>query len=314
MPKRFDTVVVGSCVMDLLCGPVLLDAPIGAGTLHNIQPPRALPGGITSNAGIAMRRLGLRVAVASYVGDDAWGTLLRDTLVREGVETQHLAIHPDAPTSTTVVLVDEHAERSFLHAQGAPKRIDAAFFRERMDLWRNTGWMLLGYYPLLPNLIDDLPDVMRELRAAGCKTALDSAGGKTRGGSLEALAPVLPYMDLYIPSLGEAQTQTGEDDPKRMVTRYRKAGAAGIVGVKLGGADGVLLSQSPGNFHHQPSAKPPGPVIDTTGAGDCFLAGLIAGLSQSRSIKDAAALGCKAAAQSVTQWGGWAGVQRVTPA
>ena len=36
MPKRFDAIAVGSCVMDLLCGPVTLDAPIGPGTLHNI--------------------------------------------------------------------------------------------------------------------------------------------------------------------------------------------------------------------------------------------------------------------------------------
>lgn len=311
MPHRFDTAVVGSCVMDLLCGPVALDTPVGKGILHTIDPPRALPGGITSNAGIAMARLGLRVGVASYVGLDAWGTLLRETLEREGVDTQHLATHPDAPTSTTVVLVDRDAERSFLHAQGAPKRIDAAFFRERMDLWRDTGWVLLGYYPLLPNLIDDLPGVLRDLREAGCRTALDSAGGATRGGSLDALAPVLPHLDLYIPSLGESQAQTEEQDPQRMIARYREAGAAGIVGVKLGGADGVLVSDAPGSFHHQPSAQPPGPVVDTTGAGDCFLAGMIAGLSRGGSVDDAAALGCQVAAQSVTGWGGWSGVERI---
>jgi len=310
MPHRFDTAVVGSCVMDLLCGPVALDTPVGRGILHTIDPPRAVPGGITGNAGIAMSRLGLRVAVASYVGDDAWGTLLRQTLQREGVDTQHLATHPDAPTSTTVVLVDQDAERSFLHAQGAPKRIDAAFFRDRMELWAETPWMLLAYYPLLPNLIDDLPGVMRDLRAAGCKIALDSAGGQTGGGTLDALAPVLPHLDLYIPSLGEAQAQTGEQDPQRMIARYREAGAAGIVGVKLGGADGVLLSKVPGELHHEPSATPSGPVVDTTGAGDCFLAGMIAGLSRGGSVENAAALGCKVAAQSVTGWGGWSGVER----
>mgnify|MGYP001953214975 CR=1 FL=1 len=47
MPQRFDAIAVGSCVMDLLCGPVTLDAPIGPGTLHNIDPPRAIPGGIS---------------------------------------------------------------------------------------------------------------------------------------------------------------------------------------------------------------------------------------------------------------------------
>ncbi len=295
--------------MDLLCTPVALNTPIGAGALHAVRPPLAVPGGITSNAGIAMRRLGLRVGVASYVGDDPWGRLLRETLQREGVDTARLVTHPDAPTSTTIVLIDDAGERSFLHAQGAPKAIDAGFFLDDPGRWRGAGWVLLGYYPLLPNLIDDLPEAMRGLQALGCKTALDSAGGGTRGGTLAGLAPTLPYLDLYIPSRDEAHTQTGEDDPERMLRRYREAGAAGLLGIKLGGADGVLLSPASDQFHHAPSDTPPGPVVDTTGAGDCFLAGLIAGLSQGMLLPNAAALGCTTAAQSVTAMGGWAGVE-----
>lgn len=308
MAQPIDVIVAGSCVMDLLCRPVALDKPIGGGALHAVEPPLAVPGGITSNAGIAMRRLGLRVGVASYVGDDAWGTLLSETLGHEGVETAHLRTHPDAPTSTTIVLVDDTGERSFLHAQGAPKRIDAGFFLDDPDRWRGVGWVLLGYYPLLPNLIDDLPAVMRSLQALGCKTALDSAGGLERGGTLDLLAPVLPHLDLYVPSLGEAQAQTGEQDPERMIACYRQAGARGVLGVKLGGADGVLLSPAADTCLHATSAQPPGPVIDTTGAGDCFLAGLIAGVVRGAPLEAAARLGCAAAAESVTAPGGWAGV------
>ena len=303
-----DAIVCGSCVMDLLCAPVALDTAIGKGALQAIQPPAAVPGGITSNAGIAMRRLGITVGVASFVGDDPWGQLLRETLHREGVDTTHIVTHPEAPTSTTIVLVDDAGERSFLHAQGAPKQIDADFFLGHPDKWRGVGWVLLGYYPLLPNLIDDLPGVMRTLQSLGCKTALDSAGGFTRGGTLAGLAPTLPHLDLYIPSLDEARAQTGEDDPQQMIHRYREHGMTSLLGIKLGGADGVLLSPSPGVFHHEPSAAPPGPIVDTTGAGDCFLAGLIAGLTRGLPIEDAAALGCTTAAQSVTAMGGWAGV------
>ena len=102
--------------------------------------------------------------------------------------------------------------------------------------------MLLGYYPLLPNLIDDLPDVLAEIRKAGCLTALDAAGD---GGELGPLAPVLPHLDLYVPSFAEARHQTGEEDPRRIIAAYRDAGAAGLVGVKLG-SRGVLLSPDAG--------------------------------------------------------------------
>ncbi|MFI4859905.1 MAG: carbohydrate kinase family protein [Phycisphaerales bacterium JB063] len=309
MAEGLDVVVAGSCVMDLICRPVVLDRPIGGGALHAIEPPLAVPGGITSNAGIAMSRLGLSVGVASYVGDDAWGKLLRNTLRDEAVDTAQLRTHPEAPTSTTVVLVDPVGERSFLHAQGAPKQIDASFFLADPDAWRGVGWLLMGYFPLMPRLLDDLPGVMRTLKQLGCKTALDSAGGREHGGSLDALAPVLPHLDLYIPSLGEAQSQTGQAEPGRMIERYRAAGGAGILGIKLG-AEGVLLSPRPGALVHSPSTGPPGAVVDTTGAGDCFLAGMIAGLSQGLDARAAGELGCVVAAQSVTALGGWSGVKR----
>lgn len=306
MPE-YDAVVCGSCVLDILCRPVTLDRAIGEGQLIRTQPPVALPGGITANAGIAMRRLGLDVAIASRVGEDAWGVQWRQTLETEGVDTAPMEVADDAPTSTTVVLIDDAGQRSFLHAQGAPKRINAGFFEAREALWGSATWMLLGYYPLLPDLIDDLPLVLAQLRGVGCKTAMDSAGD---GGAIEPLIPVLPHLDLYVPSLAEAERQTGLRDPERMIETYRRYGAPGVLGIKLGGADGVLLSEEAGVYLHIPSDTPPGPVVDTTGAGDCFLAGLIAGLVRGLSLEGAGRLGCATAAQSVIAMGGWPGVKR----
>ena len=173
-----DAVVCGSCVLDILCRPVALDQPIGQGQLMRTEPPASVPGGITANAGIAMRRLGLSVAVASRVGDDAWGRQLRETLEAEGIDTRHLEVADDAPTSTTVALIDSRGERSFLHAQGAPKQITADFFDRRSSLWRAAGWMLLGYYPLLPLLLDDLPGGGSACPCFGLQDRAGCGGGR----------------------------------------------------------------------------------------------------------------------------------------
>ena len=134
--------------------------------------------------------------------------------------------------------------------------------------------MLLGYYPLMTRLQRDLPEVFAAIRAAGCLTALDAAGD---GGTMDPLARILPHLDFYVPNETEAAHQTGRDEPRAMIQAYRDAGARGWLGIKLG-ERGALLSPQPGEFIDVAVVKPPGPVVDTTGAGDCFYGALLAGV------------------------------------
>ncbi len=299
MTKDLDCIVCGSCVVDVLVRPVDLETPIGGGRLVQSEPLVLTTGGIVSNAGITMARLGMRVGAFSYVGDDPWAEVIRRRYALEGLDVAGLATHPTDATSTTAVLIDPSGERSFMHCVGAPRLLDRAAFLDQLDLFRRSRAVLLGYYPLLPNLINDLPEVFAALQKAGCLTALDAAAD---GGTLAPLAPVLPHLDLYVPSFAEARHQTGEDDPRRIIATYRDAGAAALVGVKLG-SRGVLLSPTPGEFIEIAVTKPPGAVVDTTGAGDCFLGGLLTGLLRGRSPADAGRLGSAAGACCVTGLG-----------
>jgi sugar/nucleoside kinase (ribokinase family) len=303
--KYIDCVVCGSCVVDVLVRPVHLDKPIGGGLLVETDPLVLTTGGIVSNSGIAMARFGMRVAAFTYVGDDAWADVIRSRYAAEGIDAAGIMTHPTGATSTTAVLIDPSGERSFMHCVGAPKLLDRAAFLGQMDLFRRSRAMLLGYYPLLPNLINDLPEVLAEIRSAGCLTALDAAGD---GGDLDPLVPVLPHLDVYVPSLAEAHHQTGEEDPRKIIAAYREAGAAGLVGVKIG-SRGVLLSPKAGEFVDAPPVQPPGPVVDTTGAGDSFFAGLLTGLLRGLPPAEAGRFGCAAGACCVTALGGATGIR-----
>ncbi len=285
--------------MDVLVRPVELDAPIGAGRLVRTEPLVLTTGGIVSNAGITMARLGMTVGVMTYVGNDPWAEIIRDRYQAEGIDTTELVTHAAAPTSTTAVLIDQGGERSFLHAVGAPKQLDKRAFLDRLDLFASSRVMLLGYYPLLPNLLDDLPEVLRAIQRAGCLTALDAAGD---GGTLSPLERCLPYLDIYVPSLAEASNQTGESDPLRIIAAYRDAGAKGLVGVKLGEA-GALLSPQPNELVEVSAIPAPGDVVDTTGAGDCFFGGLLTGLVRELPLADAGRLASAAGACCVTGLG-----------
>jgi sugar/nucleoside kinase (ribokinase family) len=299
MPDKFDVIVCGSCVVDVLVRPVELDSPIGGGRLVRTEPLLITTGGIVSNAGTTLARLGMRTGVFTYLGNDEWANLIRSRYLAEGIDTSLLMTHYSAPTSTTAVLIDPSGERSFLHAVGAPKMLNKDVFLSNLDFFARSRVMLLGYYPLLPNLEADLPEVLAAIQKAGCQTALDAAGD---GGTLDPLAGCLPYLDYYVPSLKEASHQTGEDDPRKIIGVFRHEGAKGLLGVKLG-TQGALLSSRPDEFLEIPAIAPPGEVIDTTGAGDCFFGGLLAGLLRGLDIADAGKLAAACGAYCVTGLG-----------
>ncbi len=166
--------------------------------------------------------------------------------------------------------------------------------------------MLLGYYSLLPNLESDLPEVFAAIRSVGCLTALDSAGS---GGFLQPLDRILPHLDVYVPSRAEAAAQTNETDPRKILEVFRDCGAPGLLGVKLG-SDGALLSPAAGDYIEIRCVTPPAPLVDTTGAGDCFYAGLLTGLLRGMSVENAGRLAAATGACCVTGFGATAGLRK----
>jgi sugar/nucleoside kinase (ribokinase family) len=151
--------------------------------------------------------------------------------------------------------------------------------------------MLIGYYPLMTRLQVDLPDVLAAIRETGCLTAMDAAGD---GGTMQPLARILPHLDFYCPNETEARHQTQCTDTQAMFDVYRRAGARGWMGIKRG-ERGAVVSPSSGELIEIAAVPPPGSVIDTTGAGDCFYAGLIAGTLRGLSPIDCGKLAAAAA-------------------
>lgn len=305
MSKTIDCICAGSCVLDILAHPVNLDEPLAWQPVHRISPMQLTAGGLSSNSSITLAKLGQKANILTYVGDDPWGKMVCDVLDTHGVETALLLTHPSEPTSTTVVTIDPSGQRAFIHCQGAAKRLNIGVCMDHLDMLARSHWFLIGYYSLMPELQDDLPELFAALQKCGVKTAMDAAGD---GGTMQPLDQMLPYLDLYVPSLHEATHQTGESEPRRMIDRYRDAGALGVLGVKLG-EDGVLLSEEAGHYLHLPAIASPGDVIDTTGAGDSFLAGYIAADIHEMGMPHAGQVGCAVASCNITAMGGSAGVR-----
>lgn len=300
-----DCILIGTCTADVLVRPVPLAEPVGPGRLFEVEAIGVTTGGIVSNTGIALSRLGLGVTAAGLVGDDLFGREVRSRLVAAGVEAGPLETHRTLATSTTAVLIDPSGERSFAHHVGACGGIDLAFVRRHLGAIGGHRFAILGYVGLLPGLERDLGAAIAAIRAAGPLVVLETGGS---GGTLACVLPALPHVDLYVPSLDEARHQTGLSDPRAIIECYRGHGLAGIVGVKLG-SRGTLLHSADGDWLEIPCIPAPGPVADTTGAGDSLLAGLVAGLAQGMPLGESGLLGAATAACCVTGVGATAGLR-----
>ena len=103
----------------------------------------ANPGGAPANVAVAVSKLGGEAAFIGCVGNDLYGHLLRETLLRYGVSADGLQTTDRANTTLAIVMVDEHGERSFsfYRKPGADTLIDAA--QAVRDLG-NTGILHFG--------------------------------------------------------------------------------------------------------------------------------------------------------------------------
>ena len=305
MNSPLDAVVCGTCVADILVRPVPLESPIGGGRLFHVEPVEFTTGGIVCNTGLAMRRLGAAVGAAALVGDDLWGREVTSRMTAGGMDVSAVERQAGGATSTTAALIDAGGERSFAHHVGVAGGLDVGFVRRHAAVFGRAPFAVLGYVGLLPGLEPRLAEAVAVLREAGCRVVLESGGA---GGALADVGPALPGVDVFVPSLDEARTQTGLTTPAEIIACYRGRGAAGIVGVKCG-AQGSVISPVPGRLIDVPCIPAPELVLDTTGAGDCFLAGLIVGLGKQMPVEAAARLGAATAACCVTRMGATAGVR-----
>ncbi len=300
-----DIALFGLIVADLIAEPMDLRKPPKAGGLRMINSIQLSTGGNVCNTGIALAKLGLSVAAAGAVGEDVLGRVILERLESAGVNTEAVARFGDAQTSATIVAVEPGGERCFFHSAGASPRLDAKLFRRCFDAFRACAWLQVGYFGLLPTLTPDLPELLREFKqtSPGTKIALDTVDPP---GEWQLLKPILPHVDLFAPSRAEAEALTDRKQPRKMAAVLRQHMAPGsLLGIKLD-VDGCLLDDGEHSVL-APAYKVK--VVDTTGAGDTWFAGLLVALRKQMPLEQAAKFANRVAADCCTALGASAGVQ-----
>ncbi|KAF0813822.1 putative sugar kinase YdjH [Andreprevotia sp. IGB-42] len=302
---HIDILTAGCMVADLLAYPV--NAFPARGKLGHVERVGAHLGGSSANTGAHLARLGYRVAIAAAVGDDLLGRVVAGLAAEAGLDTRWLVHKPGSNSAATMVMVAEDAERSFLQATGAQGLLCAADIP--LAAARAAGarvFHLAGYFAL-PALEgnDGSPAValLREASERGFLTVLDGvwdAHARWR----RVISPLLPWVDIYTPSRDEAAHIVGETAPGRQIEQLFALGVRQVVAV-TDGANGAWIGDRSGLRYHLPPARVA--TVDTTGAGDAFVAGLLAGLLGGAQLADAGRLASACGGLATTVFGGGQG-------
>ena len=243
-------------------------------------------------------RLGLRTAFVGVVGDDPMGRFMLDAMRERGVDVGGCRVDPDVPTGATVILTSG-TDRAILTAPGTvpllrAEDVPAALVARARHLHVGSLFMLDALRPRLGA-------VLAAARGAGLTTSVD-CNWDPRDTWDGGMRGILRETDVFLPNAAEATRITGLPDVEVAALALVEAGPR-IVAVKCG-ADGAFATERGGRLTRQPPLAVD--VVDTTGAGDSFDAGFIAGLLAGRPVRDCLALGIAAGSLSTLRVGGTA--------
>ena len=241
-------------------------------------------GGAPANVAVGIARLGGESAFIGRVGKDPLGEFMLQTLQQENVQTNHMILDPQQRTSTVVVGLD-NGERSFTFMVNP----SADQFLQVMDLpnFQANEWLHCCSIALINNPSRETTfEAIRRIKAAGGFFSFDPNLRESLWSSFEdmketvmqavALADVLKFSEEELTLLTD--TQTLDEAFEKITALYPEK----LIIVTLG-KDGARYHLAGKKDIVAGKALKP---VDTTGAGDAFVGGLLAGLSQHANWKE----------------------------
>jgi sugar/nucleoside kinase (ribokinase family) len=216
LADKFHAVVAGHICLDMIPNldhlkPGQFSEMFKPGRLIVAGAVTFAPGGPVPNTGIAMHRLGVPVDLVARVGADPFGQIVREIIAAQGPRlAEGITAAGGSATSYTVIICPPGMDRFFLHCPGT----NDIFSAEDIDyrLAEQAGIFHFGYPPIMRRMYIEggagLVEVYRRAKATGVTTSLDmtlpdpsSPGGLADWPAI--LARVLPYVDIFLPSIEE---------------------------------------------------------------------------------------------------------------
>jgi sugar/nucleoside kinase (ribokinase family) len=294
VPHEFDLLVLGDAKPDLIVSADHL--PEFEEGEHLVQRSVVTLGGSGGIAACGAAALGLRVAFAGVVGDDAFGRFVVESLQAHGVDTAGVLVDPERTTGVSIV-VQRDEDEAVMTDVGTI----AALHESHVDrgVLTSSRHVHVSSLYLQESLRPGLRELFGQAHNAGASTSVDpnrDPTGNWNGGLFELLSET----DVLFANSIEIRAITGVDDVDVAAEALAEHGT--VIAVKFGQGGGLAMR---GDQVVRSEAIPID-VVDSTGAGATFAAGFIAGRLRGWSIERCLALAVACASLSTRALGGTA--------
>ena len=261
-------------------------------TLHG-RNYQVIPGGKGANQAVAAARLNADIGFIACVGDDAFGMLMHDNFIKDGIDVRGVKTEIRTPTGIAMIQVSDCGENSICLSAEANNKLTEQAIESDLDTIRQAEYLLMQ----LETPMCGIEKAAKVAKLANTTVILNPAPAR------ELSDELLACVDVITPNETEAEVLTGV-----MVTDNQSAQQASDIlhgkGIKTVmitlGAKGVWLSQNgSGDIISGFRVE----ATDTTAAGDTFNGALVTGLLEDLALESAIKFAHAAAAISVTRFG-----------
>ncbi len=309
-----DVVAVGNAIVDIIAaaedslieaegltkgGMQLVDAARADALYGKMGTAHEISGGSAANTIAGMAALGRKCGFIGQVADDQFGKVFSHDIRAIGVEFTTEMRGEEPPTAQCLIFVTPDGQRTMNTFLGASQFLPAKALDKAM-IERAAVLYLEGYLwdPEEPRAA--MREAISIARNAGRKVAFtlsDNFVISRYGDDFRALLNA-GEIDILFANEGEICTLMGTEDFEAAV--YAAAPLVPTL-VVTRSEQGAIAIQN--GTRAEVSAEPVEKVIDTTGAGDLFAAGFLAGQSEGRSLADSLTMGSVCAAEVISHYG-----------
>lgn len=286
--KTLDVISVGAALVDMVARVERFPK-----TDDEVYVPelRIGSGGSAANFAVACSRLGLRTGFIGKIGEDFLGDRLIMDFEREGVDIKGIVRTGKIHTGMVYIPVDPNGNRRMFAFSGAanildPRDLDSSY----IDSTRLLYVASLKNIPVLESAAEHAKgkDILVSL----------NPGALIADQGYEKTKKLLSTTDIYISSMNEVGRLLKAKEPREAIKKLLQLGITKVA-ITLGSKGCVVADNrkqhSVPNFNVEP--------VDTTGAGDAFTAGFIAGLLRDLDLEECGRMGNATAALCITKVG-----------
>ena len=311
-PARFDLLGIGNAIIDVVAAVApdflsrhdmrpgamaLIDADAAARLTAALPQGQQISGGSVANSCAVAAALGARVAYLGKVADDALGQAFARDIAASGVHFPTAPLRGGAPTARCLVLVTPDGQRTMNTFLGACVAFGEADVDEALVADAAVTY-LEGYLFDPPEAQAAFRRAAAAAHAAGRQVALSLSDAFCVDRHRDAFRELVRgHVDILFANEAEIcslyECNAFED---AAVLAGREVGLAALTrseqgSVLLRGAERVVVAAEPAQ------------VLDTTGAGDAYAAGVLAALAAGRDLASAGQVGSVAAASVIARYG-----------